>query len=67
MVKLYVEGGGDSRAINVKCRKGFSDFLEKSGLKGKMPRVVASGSRQNAKRDYITDIRKKQGCNVSFR
>ena len=56
MVKLFVEGGGDSRAINVKCRKGFSDFLEKSGLKGKMPRVVASGTRQNAKRDYITDI-----------
>ena len=44
-MKKVKEGGGDSRAVNVKCRKGFSDFLEKSGLKGKMPRIVASGTK----------------------
>jgi hypothetical protein len=47
-VKLYVEGGGDSSTLKTACRAGFSDFLSKAGLKGKMPRIVACGSRRNA-------------------
>ena len=30
------------------CRKGFIAFLEKAGLRGRMPEIKASGSRQNA-------------------
>ncbi len=47
MVKLYVEGGGDSAALKTSCRKGFSDFLGKAGISNK-PRIVACGNRQNA-------------------
>lgn len=52
-MKLYVEGGGDSNSLKTECRKGFSKFLEKAGLKGRMPRIVASGSRQNAFKDFV--------------
>lgn len=48
MVKLYVEGGGDSHALKTECRKGFSSFLKKAGLDGTLPRIVAAGGRQNA-------------------
>lgn len=55
-MKLYVEGGGDSNALRTSCRKGFSDFLKKAGLGGKMPRIVACGSRKNAYDSFCTAI-----------
>ena len=48
LVKLYVEGGGDSNLLKTACRKGFSSFLRSAGLGGSMPRIVACGSRKNA-------------------
>ena len=45
-VRLYVEGGGDSKKLRVQCRRGFRKFVEKAGLKGRMPRIVACGGRQ---------------------
>ncbi len=48
MVKLYVEGGGDRAELKTACRRGFSRFIEKAGLQGSMPRIVACGSRNNA-------------------
>ena len=56
-MKLYVEGGGDFNSLKTECRKGFSKFLEKAGLKGRMPRIVASGSRQNAFNDFVIACR----------
>ncbi len=53
-IKLYVEGGGSSRALKRACRRGFRKFIEKSGLKGTMPEIVASGSRRNAYEDFRT-------------
>jgi len=47
-VKLYVEGGGDSKALKTKCREGFRSFLEKTGFAGRMPRVIACGGRSKA-------------------
>ncbi|MDR0720595.1 MAG: hypothetical protein LBF78_13230, partial [Treponema sp.] len=54
MVKIYVEGGGDTHTLRTACRRGFSGFLEKAGLKGYMPRIVACGSRNNAYADFCT-------------
>ncbi|HOU33249.1 MAG TPA: DUF4276 family protein [Synergistaceae bacterium] len=48
VVKLYVEGGGDSERLHRRCREGFRVFLERAGLKGQMPRIVACGGRQAA-------------------
>jgi hypothetical protein len=56
MVKLYVEGGGDSKSLQIECRRGFREFLEKAGLKGRMPAISASGSRRFAYDDYCTAV-----------
>lgn len=56
MVKLYVEGGGDTNKLKTECREGFFKFLQKAGLK-KLPRVVACGSRRDAFDAYCTALR----------
>lgn len=47
MVTLYVEGGGDTAALNTACRRGFRTFITKAGL-DRRPRIVACGSRRDA-------------------
>ncbi len=56
-MKLYVEGGGDSNELKTACRKGFSEFFKKAGLKGSMPRIVACGGRENAYESFCTAIK----------
>lgn len=56
-MKLYVEGGGDAPALKTACREGFAKFLGKAGLAGRMPRVVACGSRADAYDSFCTAIR----------
>ena len=53
-VKLYVEGGGDSKSLKRACRRGFGKFLERAGAAGKMPRIVACGSRADAYESFKT-------------
>lgn len=55
MVKLYVEGGGDSAALRTACRQGFTQFITNAGI-GQRPRVVACGSRQDAYDSYCTAV-----------
>lgn len=55
-MKLFVEGGGDSKSMRAECRKGFRQFLENAGIKGKMPKIIASGSRHSAYEDYCRAI-----------
>ena len=55
-LKLFVEGGGDSKSLRTECRAAFCAFLHKAGLSGYMPRIVASGSRNAAYSDYCTAI-----------
>ena len=55
MVKLYVEGGGDTNALRTACREGFTSFITKAGLV-KRPRVVACGSRRDAFESFCTAI-----------
>ncbi len=57
MVKVFVEGGGDGKALRTECRHAISEFLRKAGLAECMPRTVASGSRQQAYEDFCTAIR----------
>lgn len=57
-IKLYVEGGGNSHSLRSGCREGFRKFLEKSGFKGRMPRIVACGSRQDTYASFKTACEK---------
>ena len=45
---LYVEGGGDNKTLKGACRRGFRKFIEKAGVTGNMPKIVACGGRTNA-------------------
>ena len=56
-MNLFVEGGGDANALRTACRKGFSDFLEKAGFRGRMPRIIACGSRADAYDSFCTAVR----------
>jgi Domain of unknown function (DUF4276) len=56
-MRLYVEGGGDTKLLRTACRRGVSEFLAKAGLKGCLPRIVASGGRQQAYDDFCTALR----------
>lgn len=61
--RVFVEGGSKG-ALNARCRAGFSKFFEKSGLKGKMPKVVACGSRRNAYEDFCVSLAKAKAGDV---
>jgi len=56
MVKLYVEGAGDTSALKTVCRAGFATFISKTGITNR-PRVVACGSRENAYDRFCTAIK----------
>ena len=51
-VKVYVEGGGETRHQRRNLRKAFAQFVEKAGLRGNMPRVIACGPRAAAFDDF---------------
>lgn len=53
-VTVYVEGGGDSKELHIRCREGFRKLLERSGFGGRMPRLVACGSRSQAYESFCT-------------
>lgn len=52
--KIYVEGGGDSKELQARCREGFRKLLEKSGFKGRMPQFIPCGSRNRCFSDFCT-------------
>ncbi len=60
-VGIYVEGGGDSKELHVRCREGFRKLIGKAGFRGRMPSIVACGGRQHAFDMFRTAIGKGQG------
>lgn len=57
---IYLEGGGDSKELHVRCREGFRRLLERCGFAGRMPRLFASGGRQAAYEDFKRDHAEKR-------
>ena len=55
MVKLYVEGGGDTAVLKTACREGFTTFITKAGIQ-RRPRVVACGGRRDAYESFCTAV-----------
>lgn len=51
---IYIEGGGDSKDLHTRCRQGFRLLLERCGFSGRMPRLVACGSRSATYNDFTT-------------
>ena len=63
--KLYVEGGGNGRALRQALREGFRDFFKNAGLK-RLPRIVACGSRQHAYDNFRRAIDMPSGYFVAL-
>lgn len=57
-VKIFVEGGGNNSELKAECRESFREFIKKAGMKGKMPRIVACGSRNSAYDKYRKEVLK---------
>ncbi len=56
--KLFVEGGGNNNdALAKECRDGFTRLLQKADLKNRLPKVIASGGRTAAFRDFKTALK----------
>ena len=59
--RIYLEGGGDSKDGKARCREGFNKLLRKCKLGGRMPRLVASGGRDSAYRDFGIALQNASG------
>lgn len=55
-IRIYVEGGGDQASLKTKCRKGFRLFFEKILPDGKMPKIIACGSRRDTYNRFCTAL-----------
>jgi len=60
--RIYIEGGGDSKELHARCREGLRRLLERCGFAGRMPRLVACGSRGDVFGDFSTAHRNAQGA-----
>lgn len=59
-VKIYIEGGGDSRAQDTDFRAAWASFFEKAGLAGRMPATVRCGGRNQAFDDFRTAVKNRR-------
>lgn len=56
-VKIYVEGGAkNNKDANVRCKRGFSDYCSRLSPAGRLPQVVACGSRSEAFKRFKTAV-----------
>jgi hypothetical protein len=52
-VTIYLEGGGESRDLHIRCREGSRKLFERCGFLGRMPKLVACGGRSQAFKDFL--------------
>lgn len=52
--KIYIEGGGSSKELSIRCRRAFQKLFERCGFKGRMPQTVACGSRNDVYDSFKT-------------
>ncbi len=53
---IFLEGGGASAELNIRCREGFKKLLAACGFKDRLPRLVACGSRRAAFERFRTEL-----------
>jgi hypothetical protein len=58
-VKICVEGGGNDAYTLRICKTAFVRYCEKLVPPGKMPRIVACGSRNDTYNDFMTSVADK--------
>jgi hypothetical protein len=66
---VYVEGGpsgADSKEGTIRCREGFHKLLDRSGFKGRKPRLVPLGGRGAVYDRFVTEHSMKAGSYVAM-
>lgn len=56
--KIYIEGGGDSKALGSLFRESWRTFFRAAGLEGRMPAVVRGGSRNETWAQFAAAVAK---------
>ena len=56
-IDVYVEGGGNSREPNVRCRRGFREFFQNAGIDPRSIRVIPGGPRSETYKSFRDDFR----------
>lgn len=56
-VNVHVEGGGNRRESRARCREGFSEFFQNSGLTRRVLRVIPGGPRSETYKNFRDDVR----------
>ncbi|MEO5338479.1 MAG: DUF4276 family protein [Magnetospirillum sp. WYHS-4] len=55
VAEVFVEGGGNKN-LDIKLRQAFGMLADRAGLRGRMPKFVACGSRHEAYKDFVTAL-----------
>lgn len=63
---IYVEGGGDSKDLRIRCQEGFTKLLERAGFAGRLPRIVPCGGRAQTYDRFCTALRYSAGKFVAI-
>ncbi len=63
-VVIYVEGGGDQRALLAECRRGFAEFFRKIVPPGHQPKIVACGGRNATFDRFCTALKQNKEAAV---
>ena len=60
-VKVHVEGGGNRREANARCREGFREFFHRAGLDPRSLRVIPGGARTETYKSFRDDVETGHG------
>ena len=58
--KLYIEGGGEGRELEIRFRKGWQTFFDAAGVGGQT-KVVRGGGRQQTFKRFTSAVRDHRG------
>ena len=59
--KIHVEGGGNRREANARCREGFREFFHRAGLDPRSLRVIPGGARTETYKSFRDDVETGHG------
>ena len=56
-IKIYIEGGGEGKHLEIGFLRAWSKFFQAAGLQGRMPRVVRGKGRKNTYDLFCTALK----------
>lgn len=56
-VKIYIEGGGEGKDLDIRFREAWNKFFKTAGFAGRMPRPIRGGSREKTFDAFCQEVR----------